>query len=411
MATSSIRELDRRLVQIARRVRVLGTLTWPASVEAPFLEAWRRGAPVLPAPPPPRPPPLHEIEPPLHEIVQRVDRAHPAGAFLHRTARGYLQAISLLHTAGTPSFTEASRALYGAPGDRMVPGAPTPLEEARHLIAATEALDGLPPDRHLPATDAAQRLSELVAPHFARPLPVELDPDLGSLAAAGSRRIRLREGMHYSEAQIDQLLHHEALVHTATKRNGQRQPLLSSLGLSSPRTVAAQEGLATLAELITNSMDLLRLRRIALRVEAVAAALSGADFVEVFTLLLEAGQPEVEAYRSAMRVFRGGDVRGRIVFTKDVVYLSGLRQVHTFLLAALREHRRELPQRMFVGRLTPGDVVALDALFDEGALEPAAVVPPWIARCDHLAASLSWTVFGHQVPLDRIALEDFLPEA
>ena len=66
---------------------------------------------------------------------------------------------------------------------------------------------------------------------------------------------------------------------------------------------------------------------------------------------------------------------------------------------------------MFVGRLTPGDVIALDELFDTGTLQPAAVVPPWIARCDHLAASLSWNVFGHRVPLDRIALADFLPEA
>ena len=109
---------------------------------------------------------------------------------------------------------------------------------------------------------------------------------------------------------LRQLLEHEALVHSATKRNGRAQPLLTSLGLSAPRTTATQEGLATLAELITDTMDLVRLRRIALRIKGLDAGLSGADFLQVFDIFRQGGQPDAEAFRSAARIFRGGDVRG-----------------------------------------------------------------------------------------------------
>lgn len=64
--------------------------------------------------------------------------------------------------------------------------------------------------------------------------------------------------------------------------------------------------------------------RLALRIGAVKHAIEGADFVEVFRCFLRAGQSEEESARSTMRVFRGGDPRGKVAFIKDVVYLHGL---------------------------------------------------------------------------------------
>ncbi len=49
-----------------------------------------------------------------------------------------------------------------------------------------------------------------------------------------------------------------------------------------------QVGVAVFSELITYSIDLVRLRRIALRAVAVDPALSGADFIDVFRLRLDA---------------------------------------------------------------------------------------------------------------------------
>src|SRR5690606_25614190 len=145
-----------------------------------------------------------------------------------------------------------------------------------------------------------------------------------SKAAAGARKIRIRGGTCFSWMDIPQLVNHEAFVHTLTMLNGREQPHLKSMGLGAPRTTRVQEGLAIFAELITGAIDLSRLRRIALRVKAVHMAMEGADFIQVFSFFLDAGQNELESYYSAMRIFRGGDVRGRLVFTKDVVYLVGL---------------------------------------------------------------------------------------
>ena len=60
-------------------------------------------------------------------------------------------------------------------------------------------------------------------------------------------------------------------------------------------------------------------------------ALDGADFIELFTFFLDAGQWEEESVKSVQGIFRGGAVKGVVVFTKDAVYLQGLIEVHTFL--------------------------------------------------------------------------------
>jgi uncharacterized protein (TIGR02421 family) len=400
---AGVADLDRRASKAARRVRILGTLSWPATVEEQFLEAWHAGRPELPVPPQVQVDDRADEE--LKAVRAACDPGDPAQAFVARTADSYRQALAMLHAAGTDAFVAHARALYGAPDEPAVPGGRPVLHEAEQLLSAGEALDLPSQVPTVPAEEARQRLHDAAAPHFLDPLPVELDPDLGSLAAAGARRVRLRDGIAYAPNQIDQLLQHEALVHSATKRNGQRSGL-QCLGLSSPRTTADQEGLATLAELVTDTLDLQRLRRIALRVRMVAAALDGADFLDVFRALREAGQPEREAFRSSMRIFRGGDVRGRIVFTKDVVYLAGLRRVHSFLLAALRAHRHELVTVLFGGRMTCGDAVLLAELWADGTLQAPAVVPPWARQLDRLAAYLVWAAYGQGVAATPLAAFD-----
>ncbi len=165
---------------------------------------------------------------------------------------------------------------------------------------------------------------------------MELDPDLLAKAAAGAQRIRLRSGAHFSDYDRAQLFHHEALVHSLTALNGRQQAQLPSLALSSPRTTATQEGLATFAEQITGSIDIARMKRISLRIEAIALARDGADFIEVFRYFDAAGQAPAESFSSAQRVFRGVPTTGGAAFTKDTVYLRGLVSVHTFFRQALQ---------------------------------------------------------------------------
>ncbi|MFT5683449.1 MAG: hypothetical protein ACI8RZ_004381 [Myxococcota bacterium] len=408
MQTERIRAWDERLVQLARSIRILGPLSWPDTVEAAFFAA---GGTQLPAPPPVEIDHSETIAA-LSTLSREIDGADPLGAFLIRTADSYRDAAEMVQHAHTPLFTERSVAIYGAPSQPIIPGAPTHLDAAEHFIAATITAPLGEPRPTMPSEVAAAWLQAKIDRYFTdEPLPVVLDDHLAALATAGSFRVRIRGGTDYTEETLRQLLQHEALVHSATKRSGRAQPLLTSLGLSSPRTTATQEGLATLAELITDTMDLARLRRIALRIQALDAGLSGADFLQVYDIFRDGGQPDTEAYRSAARIFRGGDVRGGIVFTKDVVYLKGMTTTHTFLLKAILEGHHDMPARLFAGRMTLGDAVLLEPAFDDGTLAGPQVVPDWIVSLPTLAAYLSWAGFSSRIPLGDLCMADFAKEA
>ncbi len=387
-------ELDRRLVATAKNIHILGSLAWPQQTIAEFLDGWARGEPKLPSPPVPRPPDESTLE--ALQAVAASERDDPWGRFLLETAQSYLGACDVILHAGTPRATEASIALYGLPSDPLPGCTMTHREAAEQLLEVTGSLVAVTRDEDnaycIAPEVVAKEMRAAFADFFGAEAPrVEIDPELAAKAAASAKRIRLRAATCFSEDDIGQLVQHEALVHSATALNGRAQPHVTALSLSAPRTTATQEGLATLAELRSGVMDLARLRRLALRVVAIDLALGGADFVEVFRFFLDAGQSVEESAQSAARVFRGGDVHGRHVFTKDVVYLRGLFAVHTFCRRAIAEARPELVRRLFVGRLTLLDVLRFDPLFADGTIAPPRFVPPWAAKTRSLAAYLSFT--------------------
>lgn len=396
----------------ASRIRVLSALRWPEDIERDFLAGALRGDPRTPDPPLPRVD-LSDARAALEGVRHELVGDDPALHFLRDTVDDSLAAADMLEGIGTRRFTDVGLRLYGAPGDRVHPGAPTTLEAARHFLEATERLQLHPPEPDLDAETAARWLREQLARIYpADPPRVELDAGLASLASAGSRRIRLRADARFRGLQLRQLLEHEALVHIATRRSGKAQPVLSALGLSTPRTTATQEGLATLAELLSDTLDLSRLRRIALRVVALQAALDGAGFVDVYRLFREAGQDVEESFHSTRRLLRGGPSRrdgGRClgIFPKDVVYVRGLLRVHGFLLAAARSGLRSAPRRLFCGRLTLADAVRLGPLFEDGTIRPALVVPRWVEDTDCLAAQLVFAGLITRVSLEDVQLEDF----
>ncbi len=410
MSRSSLAECDALLVHAARRVSVLGSLSYPESAATSFLASWRKGRPVVPKRPP-VPPVGKKVVEALRTVRDAVDRGDPRGRFLHATADCYLEAAAMLGAAGTPAFHAHARALYGSV-DTPLPGSElTHLEAAERLLDVTLALTEATREHELDYCLSAEHVAEQIRRRLDAffhddAIRVVIDPELASKAAASARRIRLRGRTSFAPSDIEQLVEHEAFVHAATSLNGRKQPVLTALSLGAPRTTATQEGLATFAELITGSMELARLRRLALRVRAVHVAEAGGGFIEVFRCFLEAGQSESESVHSTMRIFRGADPHGAHPFTKDVVYLRGLFAVHTFLRRAIVEVRPELIERLFVGRLTLGDVLDLEEAFAEGHIVSARYVPAWARDVRALAAFLSFSALIDQIDLDNVALAD-----
>jgi uncharacterized protein (TIGR02421 family) len=411
-ALAAIVERGQELASIGRRIKVLKSIDWPLALEERFLDGWRRGQPELPEPPAQAK--VHAAEmAALKDLMRNLDRGHPVGNWLYKTAWSYHVAASMLAGIGTPEFTRCSALLYGRPDFRYRSQDVTNADSAQEMLAITDDLVGnqkLPPvPFDIPAEAFAEMLRERIGPIFQHDdVKVVLDPTLPSKATASSKRITLRSTALFSERDLAQLTEHEAFIHTLTALNGQHQPHLKVLGLGTPRTTRTQEGLATFAEIITGSMDISRLRRIALRVVMVKRALEGADFVEVFRGFLDAGQSEVESYRSAARVFRGGDPHGKICFTKDGAYLEGVMLVHVFIRKVLQEGRGELLRMLFLGRVTTADVIALAPFRDSGLIAPATYVPPWARDPQRVLSVMAFSAATQRLRLDRLDLQRFV---
>jgi uncharacterized protein (TIGR02421 family) len=405
-------ELDRRLVAATRGIRLLQSVSWPASVEMDFVAAWKAGTARLPEIEYPRAD-FSETREALMGVILAAEPGHPLGDYIRRTAHSWRVATELLDAIGTPAITQYSAQLFGRPSD-LVPGAKlTNVDAARHFIAlADEFISAGALDEVTESIEADQLQRELqvqldafFGPDIVR---VETDPQLIAKAAAGATRIRLRSATNFSSYDRQQLIEHEAFVHSLTALNGREQPHLKSLARSSPRITATQEGLAVFAELMSGSIDIERMKRISLRIIAIDMALGGADFIEVFRFFLDAGQTETDSFASAQRVFRGAPLGGGAAFTKDTVYLHGLLSVHTFFRWALKHRRLAVCRNLFAGKLALHDVLALQPFFDNGYIAQPRWLPPWVQHANGLAGMLAFSLFANQIRLDRVEAEDLV---
>jgi len=404
--------LDARLVAAVRGIRLLQALSWPAHVEETFLAAWKIGRIHLPQVEYPRED-FGAVRAELEAVSAEADADHPLGRYLIATAESWRIATRLLDVAGSHRLTAYSARLYGRPVE-MLPGeGPTNLEAARHFVALADDMDQELREIEPDAVMSAETLRDLLQPEIdafftGHKVTVELDPELIAKAAASPSRIRIRTNTGFSEYDRQQLLLHEAFVHSLTGINGREQPHLRSLARGAPRTTATQEGLATFAELISGAMDIERMKRISLRIVAIDMAISGADFVQVFRFFLDAGQSPADSFSSAQRVFRGAPTGGGAAFTKDTVYLHGLLGVHTFFRWCLRHRRLGLAQQLFAGKLALEDVFAFEPMTEAGVIAPPRYLPPWMRRANGLAGMLAFSLFANKIRLDRVDADDLV---
>jgi uncharacterized protein (TIGR02421 family) len=409
--------LDQRLLAAVRGMRILATVAWPASLERRMIAAYSKGRFALPD--------VSYARPDF--AVARVELAaieaaaggsdpldiDPLGDYLRRTAESWRVAAEMLEAVGTAALTAPSIALYGRPADSIPGSQRSNLDAARYFVELSDELgaDLLADDSSvdIPADEFRADLARTLDDFFgAGTIGVEVDPELTAKAAAGATRIRLRGGTSFSEYDRHQLLAHEAFVHSLTALNGRRQPLLASLGRTSPRVTATQEGLAVFAELMSGAIDITRLKRISLRILAIDMALNGADFIEVYKYFSACGQSTADSFHSAQRVFRGVPVTGGAAFAKDNVYLAGLLTVHTFFRWALKERRMDLLRHLFAGKLALHDVINLQPYFESGAILPPQWLPPWMQHAHGLAGKLAFSVFINGIHMGRVQGDELL---
>ncbi len=398
-----IRAVTRLLHQACKPIRILRALDWAPEVKESFLAGGSRELPRVTYP-------LFDPTPSI-ELVREARRQIVPFTTIEMWLERHAQSIELgarmLAAVGTPSFFEFGRQLYGEPTAPLRYVAISPLELAQSVLETIDQLAHIdistaPPAYHS-AEEVAVNLDRAVRAHFGDQAPaIQLVDRLSANALATSKTIRIRRGARFTDRDFTQLLHHEAFIHVATSLNGKAQTDLPLLAAGHPGTTRTQEGLAVFAEVISGSIELDRLRRLADRVLAIQMAIEGADFLEVNGFFLErTGDPD-QAFESTRRVFRGGVITGGAPFCKDLVYLLGLLQVNNFIRTAFAAGRADCLSLLFCGKLDTFDIPALCELYEMGLCRAPRFLPPWISDPRHLLAILTFSVFTNRIKLEPL---------
>ena len=387
------------LDKAAGKLRVLSSVAWDAKHKQPFLKRGKLPEPVYPKVD--TAPAREQIEAARKDI----EGEHEIQNWLCRVADTLTTTANMIDSRGTPEFFQHSSELYGRPTRLMLDRQTKVLDLARHLDETLEGLDFQQlvvegEEVYLSDVQFAKRMRKRLKKHFVTDAPdIVIAAGLSAKAAASSKRIRIRQGATFTERDVEQLLNHEALIHTATALNGRAQPHFKILGRSHAGTTEVQEGLAVFAEIITGSMDPRRFRRLSGRVLAIQMAVEGADFKEVFDFFVERGVERPQAYENARRVFRGGVITGGAPFTKDMVYLNGLLRVHNFMRTVVRMNRADLIRVLFLGKMDIEDVPALAQLAYNGRLAPPRFMPPWVKDLRFLVSYMGYSAFLNRVKM------------
>lgn len=276
--------------------------------------------------------------------------------FLQRV-RDYSLLISMLENFGTELFYHNCVKLYGS----------------SHRLTQNNGflyfLDQIP--QFCTPDDDGPRLQGEEAQHYLRhrlletfaaeDVDVRASHSLLSDSSAGRKSVKLNPEKSYTKKQLDIFLVHEGWVHLGTSLNGAAQINQPWLASWAPRTTFMQEGLAILTELISGCMTLERWNKVVLRHHATTMAERGSSILEVYHFLQNSQLEDLDAFKLALRVFRGVPLAGGMAFTKELLYLHGLIE----LLYHLQFYQLDL-RPLWVGKMSFEEHLIL---MDQGPLK------------------------------------------
>jgi uncharacterized protein (TIGR02421 family) len=414
-----VRVLSDRLVEAQRPIRILDAIKWDEEIERGFFEkGCRELPPVTREYYAKRPLPFdveakqHELHAIERDIRRQLGEFNAAGQIMARMCQEYREVVRMLNHRGTPVFAEISERLYGSSSDSFHAGDPN-LADLGHMMS--DALDNLSHEvifgREEQSLDASQTvavLGERLGQYFKddQAVRVKLSDGIVADASAGSDYLKIRGTARFSPREVRLLEVHEGWVHLGTTLNGQRQPVCTFLSKGPPSSTITQEGLAVLTEILAFASHPGRVRRLTNRIEGVAMAEAGANFLEVYRYFQEEGYNPKDGYANTVRVFRGGLPDSCGPFTKDLCYSKGFVLVYNYIrLAVSRGMVRRVPL-LFCGKTTLADVKTLAQLVDEGLVEPPRFVPPQFGDLHALTAWMCYANFLNRLSVKRIE-EDY----
>ena len=284
--------------------------------------------------------------------------------FYRSTIDMLAEKIDLLTTIGTEKFLYNSLRFHGEPREQDI-------KLAQFLITAP-SIDEKKEDQ-LGANDCAEYFRRARA-DYGFDYRVELTNRIVARAMVNNARrtVLINKDSMFTKTEILALIHHELGVHMVTGINARKQALkIFKLGL--PGNTETQEGLAIISEYLSGNLTLCRLKTLAHRLMAVHMMVQNYDFSRTFKALNDDfGLSKEDAFSLTARVYRGGG------FTKDYLYLTGLRQGLRMFLSGINM------QPLFVGKTSFAYLPILKEMIDrEIIVGPAHMPQAWSATVEN----------------------------
>ncbi len=246
----------------------------------------------------------------------------------------YANMVQCIETIGKgKNFYYNSLRVYGTPTEKDVQNARFILHFADEPVVSDM--------EKVFSAEEARRYFESFVQQYNFPLNIRYSTNIAAeaMVSNSTQSLLIKKNTKFSKNQLLTLANHEIGVHLVTTYNGLQQPLkIFSNGL--PKNVETQEGLAVFSEYMGGALTLKRLKEIAYRVLAADSLIKGYSFADTFDLIH--GQYKLnrdDAFTITLRVHRGGG------FTKDRLYLSGLRKIYK------RYQREESMDTLLTGKV------------------------------------------------------------
>ncbi len=294
--------------------------------------------------------------------------------------------VDLNLARGTPAVYDITKWLYGD-YKHVVPGYSVDLDTAaRNLLEPLKRHSKVETDT-VPASIARDSLERRINNFFKDAVKVRLGPaTMASDAEEGGATINIRDGAKFSQADIKIFASHEGMAHAGTELNAMMQPDgMGWLNLVTPSVLPTTEGLAVLMEIVTNSIDETRAKKILGRTETIKLIKDGANFFDVVKHQQELGLDEDKAFVFAKRMFKGCPLTGGTPNCKDIIYLKGLLEVTQFIVEQGTQDKIPL---LFVGRFNIYDIDLVEQLVDKGMVAKPKYVPTWFLEPTQLILQL-----------------------
>ncbi|MCP4976193.1 MAG: DUF1704 domain-containing protein [Maribacter sp.] len=229
----------------------------------------------------------------------------------------YSNMIQCIETIGSAKgFHYNSLRVFGTPTEKDV-------QNARFILHFPDEPASTEMEKIYSAEEAKSYFEDF-GQQYDFPLNIKFATHLSAeaMVSNSSQSLLIKKNTKFSKNQLLTLANHEIGVHLVTTFNGAEQPLqIFSNGF--PNNVETQEGLAVFSEYMSGALTLKRLKELAYRVLASDSLIKGYSFADTFDMIHNHYKlNREEAFTITLRAHRGGG------FTKDRLYLSGLRKIY-----------------------------------------------------------------------------------